>query len=113
LTHHRVLVILCGIEWGARESVLKFNKISLGILVLVYLFSVGICPLDFNHTNGHAKKDNVPDIHCGTALNSCVFTDNGGYARLDLTSSWKLCSLIVEPRLPVLVYSILKIPKSS
>jgi len=97
----------------ARESVLKFNKISLGILVLAYLFSIGICPLDFNHPNGHAKKDNIPDIHCGIELNSCVFPDNGGSARLDSTSSWKLCPLIVEPRLPVLVYSILKIPKSS
>jgi len=93
--------------------VLKFNKISLGILVLVYFFSVGICPLDFSHTDGHAKKDSVPDIHCGTELNSCVFSDNGGSARLDSTSSWKLYPFVAEPRLPVLVYSILKIPKSS
>ena len=97
---------------GARESVLKFNKISLGILILAYVFSAGICPLNFNHyTNGRLEKDNIPDIHCRIELNSYVSPDNGSSAFLDLTSPWKFCPLIVEPRLPILVYSILKIPK--
>jgi hypothetical protein len=91
--------------------VFKFNKISLGILILAYVFSVAICPLDFNHTNGHVEKEKIPDIHCGIELNSYVPPDDGSSAFLDLTSPWKLCPLIVEPKLPILVYSIFKIPK--
>ena len=92
---------------------IKFNKISFGILILVYVFSIAICSLEFNHTNGHAAKDNIPDIHCGIELNRYASTEDGSFALLDLTSYQKLCPLIVEPKLPILVYSILKIPKLS
>ena len=89
----------------------KSNKISLGILILAFVFSVAICPLDFNHTNGHAEKEKIPDIHCGIELNSYVPTDDGSFALLVLTLSRNLCPQIAEPKLPVLVYSILKVPK--
>ncbi len=89
----------------------KFNRISLGILILVYVFSVAICPLDFNHTNGRAEKNNIPDIHCGIELNSYVPPEDGSSAHFDLTSYRNLFPLIDEPTLPLLVYSIFKIPK--
>jgi len=95
---------------GAGESVFKFNKISLGVLVLVYLLSVGICPLVFNHSNGHAEKDKAPDIHCGSELNGYASPEDGRCALLDLTMPWKLSPLIVEPKPPILVYSVFKIP---
>ena len=99
------------IKKGIGESVFEFNKISLGVLFLLYVFSVGICPLDFNHSNGHVDKDKIPDIHCGIELNSYVPPDEGSSAFFDLTSYRKSCSLIVEPKFPILVYSIFKIPK--
>lgn len=98
---------------GDRLSVFKFNKISFGILILVYVFSVAICSLEFNHTDGHAAKDNIPDTHCGIELNRYTPPEIGSFALLDLTSYQKLYPFIVEPKLPILVYSILKIPKLS
>ena len=89
----------------------KLSRISLAILILAYVFPVAICPLDFNHTNGRAEKDNIPDIHCGVELSSYVLPEDGSSAPFDLTMSRKLCPLIVEPKLPLLVYSIFKIPK--
>ena len=91
----------------------KYKKTSLGILILVYVFSAAICSSDFNHANGHTEKDNTPDIHCGIELISNVPPEDGSSAHLDLTLSRKLSSFIVEPKLPILVYSIFKIPKSA
>jgi hypothetical protein len=106
-----VLVILCGIKRRGAATVYKFNGISLGILILAYVFSAAICPLDFNHTNGHANEKKVPDFHCGIGFTSYVPAGDGSSALLDLNSHWKLFSLTVEPKLPILVYSIFKIPK--
>ena len=89
----------------------KFYSISVGILILVYMFSVAFCPLDFSHSNEHVKKNKVPDMHCGIEFTSYVAAEDGSSALLDLTSHWKLYPLIVEPKLPILVYSIFKIPK--
>ena len=90
----------------------KFNKIPLGIIILVYVLSVGVCPLDFDHANGHTEK-NIPDIHCGLQLNSYYSSEAGGVDLFDKASYRKLFPLIVEPKPPILVYSILKIPKSA
>jgi len=93
--------------------VFKFNKASLGILILLYVFSAAICSLDFNHANGHVEKDNIPDIHCGIGVKGYIPPEGVGSALVDSTTHRKLCPLIIEPKLPILVYSIFKIPKLS
>ena len=98
---------------GEQESVFKYHKTSLGILILLYVFSAARCSLDFKHANGHVEKDIIPDIHCGTGVNSIIPLESVGPALIDLPSYRKLCPFIIEPKLPILVYSIFKIPKPS
>jgi hypothetical protein len=93
------------------ESVYKSHKISLGIIIPAYVLSVVMCSLYFNHTNEPSEKDVFPDIHCGIEQNSTDAPEDGGSAFSDLASYRKLCPFIVEPKLPILVYSIFKIPK--
>jgi hypothetical protein len=98
-------------ERGGQKSVYKSHKISLGIFISLYVLSVAICSLNFNHTNEPVEKDIFPDVHCGIELSSYVAPEDGSSAFSDLTSYRKLCPFIVEPKLPILVYSIFKIPK--
>ena len=93
------------------HSGFKFNSIPLGILILAFVLSAAICPRNFNHTNGHVKENKVPDSHCGIGFTSYVPAADGSFAFLDLNSHWKLYPFIIEPKLPILVYSIFKIPK--
>jgi hypothetical protein len=74
---------------------------------------VTVCSSEFNHANGHVAKDITPDTHCGIELNRYAPLEDESFALLDLTSYRNLCPLIVEPKLPILVYSIFKIPKSN
>ena len=89
----------------------RFNSITLGILILAYVLSAAVCPLNFNHTNGHVKENKVLESHCGIGFTSYVLAADGSFAFLDLNSHWKLYPFIIEPKLPILVYSIFKIPK--
>ena len=98
---------------GVQESVLKHHKISLAILSLLYVFSAAICSLGFNHAIGHVETGNISDIHCGTGGSSHVPPKGEGPAFVDLTLHRKLWAHVVEPKLPILVYSIFKIPKPS
>lgn len=90
----------------------KFNSIFLAMLVFVYAFSAVVCSVDLNGADGHAKSDQVPDIHCGIDLNSYLTTDEQGSCLNDLASCWGLLPQVKRPHLPILTFSIFKVPKS-
>jgi len=93
------------------DTVFKFNSITLGTLILAFVLSAAMSPWNFNHTNGHVKENKTPDIHCGIGFTGDVPAADGSSALLDLNTHWKLYPFIIEPKLPILVYSIFKIPK--
>jgi hypothetical protein len=92
---------------------LRWNKTYLGIVILIYAFSVAICASEFNEANRLAGNDHTPDIYCGIDLNTIVPTDDRRSAIIDSASGWNLTSRIIEPHLPILAFAIFKIPKSA
>ncbi len=89
----------------------KYYKSFLGIAVLAFAFSVSICFLDFSGTNGYVEDAHTPDIYCGIDLNSYMLTEDQSSSILDLTKYWKLSPHVIEPHLPILSFSIFKVPK--
>ena len=89
----------------------KFNNTFLGMLIFVYVFSVALCSVDFIGTDGYAKNDPQPDTHCRIDLNSNLTANEQSSFLIDLTRRWHLLAQIIEPHLPILSFSIFKIPK--
>ncbi len=89
----------------------KFNKTFLGLLIIVYAFSAVFCSLPFSGLDRYAENDHSPQILCGIDLNNYTPSDGHGFFLLDLTSCWNLIPESIEPHLPILSYSIFKIPK--
>ncbi len=95
----------------AFKLMFKYNKAFLGMLIFLYLFSVSICSPDLNGVNESAKNDQAPHVHCGVDLKTDALLENQISSCLDLPSHWRLFAGITEPNLPVLSFSIFKIPK--
>ncbi len=89
----------------------KFNKTLLEILILVYVVSGAICSVDFNAVDGPAKSDLIPDIHCGIDLKNYAPPQDRNSSLVDLTSWWGLLPKTIDPNLPILSFSIFKVPK--
>jgi hypothetical protein len=95
----------------ACKAVFKYNKIFLGVLMLVYVSSVAICSLDFNGMDGDAGNDHFPDIHCGIDLNNYAPSEDRSASLNDFSGHWRLLPRVIEPHLPILSFSIFKVPK--
>jgi hypothetical protein len=93
--------------------VFKFNKTFLGTLIIVYVFSAALCSLDFNGLDGHVENNHIPDVHCAIDLKNYAAPDGQSSSLVDLTSWWSLLPKSIEPHLPILSFSIFKIPKSA
>jgi hypothetical protein len=93
------------------NSVSKFNKTFLGMLILVYVFSAAICSLDLKGVDGHTENAPISDIHCGIDLKNYVPPEDRNSSLVDLTSRWSLLPKTIDPNLPVLSFSIFKVPK--
>lgn len=91
----------------------KFNKKFWEIFILVYIFSIAVCYMDFNIADGHAEKDHFPDIHCWIELNIFGPPETESSAFVDPTSYWSLYPRLAEPHFPILAYSIFKVPKTA
>jgi len=89
----------------------KYNRAFLGMLIFLYLFSVSICSPDLIGANESAENDQAPHVHCGVDLKTDSLLENQSSSILDRPSHWQLLAGITEPHLPVLSFSILKIPK--
>jgi hypothetical protein len=111
LTYSQAFVILYGTIKKVYKTVFKFNKTFLEILILVYVVSGAICSLGFNGVDGNAKSDHIPDIHCGIDLKNYAPPEDRNSSFVDLTPCWGLLPQINEPHLPILSFSILKVPK--
>jgi|TARA_Y100000310_G_scaffold297235_1_gene330074 hypothetical protein len=96
----------------AFKVVFKYNnKAFLGMLIFLYLFSVSICSSDLIGANESAENDQTPHAHCGVGLKTDALLENQISSCLDLSSHWRLFADITEPHLPILSFSIFKIPK--
>jgi hypothetical protein len=90
----------------------KFNKTFSGTLIFIYAFSAVFCSLPFSGLDWYAENDHSPHIHCGIDLNNYAPSDGHGFFLFDLTSCWSLIPESIEPHLPILSFSIFKIPKA-
>jgi len=89
----------------------NFNKTFSGTLIFIYAFSAVFCLLPFSGLERYAEYDHPPHIHCGIDLNNYAPSDEHGFFLFDLTSCWSLIHESIEPHLPILSFSIFKIPK--
>jgi hypothetical protein len=90
------------------------GKTFLGMVILMHvvagLFTVVICSFDFNESE-HADDHHPPQIHCGIDLDHFVPAKNGSSFLGYLASCLALLPQISEPYLPIVSFSIFKIPK--
>jgi hypothetical protein len=75
---------------------------------IVYIF--GICSFDFDE-GGHEEDTHHSFVHCGVDLTNFVLSENASSSLVNLTSGWYLYPQMTELRLPILSFSIFKIPK--
>jgi hypothetical protein len=94
----------------------KCSKAFWGIIILIFgvtfatVNTFAICSFDF-HEGEHAGGNHHPYFHCGVELNDFVPSENLSSSLGDLTSCWGISPQITEPQLPILSFSILKIPR--
>ncbi len=95
---------------------LKGEKIFFGMIMLIFVytcvFTLAICSFELTG-GGHAENDHQPYSHCGVDLNNFVSPVDGSSSLVDLTSHWSLLPPIDELHLPVLCFSVLRVPKTA
>lgn len=78
------------------------------IFASVYIFSVCSSELD---QGGHEENTYHPNFHCGVDLTNFVPSKDPSSSLKDFTSRWSLFSQGIKPHLPILIFSVFKIPK--
>jgi hypothetical protein len=81
------------------------------MLIFVYVFSAAICSLDLKGVDGHTENAPISDLHCGIDLKNYIPPEDRNSSLVDLTSRWSLLPKTIDPKLPILSFSIFKIPK--
>jgi hypothetical protein len=79
---------------------------------MVYVF--GICSFDFSeggHEHEHEEDTHQSSVHCGVDLTNFIPSEDASSSLVNLTSDWYLFPQMTELRLPILSFSIFKIPK--
>lgn len=92
----------------------KRDKTFSGMLILIFVFAcvytVAICSFDFTGS-AHAEDNHQAYSHCGADLNNFVPSEHGNSSFVDLTSYRSFLPPTVELYLPILNFSIFKVPK--
>jgi hypothetical protein len=100
-----------------RRSVVKSKsgKIVLGMVILIFaathVFTLAHCLSDYIEIRQPGHDHHHTQIHCGVDITSFVTSDDRSSSFADLTFSLGSLSRITEPRLPILSFSVFKVPK--
>lgn len=89
----------------------KFNRTFVAALVLVCGFSAVFCSLPLSSLGRHAEINHTVHRHCGNDQNHNSPPDSNGFLLFDPETYWGLICESIAPPLPVLSFSIFKIPK--
>jgi hypothetical protein len=89
----------------------KFNQTFSAALVLVCASSAVFCSLPLSSLGRHAETNHALHRHCGNDQNHYSPSDSNRFFLFDPKTCWGLICESIDPLLPVLSFSILKIPK--
>ncbi len=81
------------------------------VFVVTYLSVLANCSSDYVEVRYPEHDHEHSQVHCGFDLNNFIPSEDRSSSSAGLASSRGLLSLITEPRLPILSFSVFKVPK--